>query len=638
MIPGRGILSAGLAFGICAASAFWIVGGVAPWSGDRPNVWHHYEYMAEGFLRGHTYLSVDPDPELLKLKDPYDRAANAKLRLWDASLYRGRYYLYYGPGPAVALMIPWRVVTGRMLPQATAVAIFATAGLAGLALLLWEVRRKCFPGLSGAALGAILVVAFHAAWLPVILRRPGVWELPIVSATACLWWALYFLWRFRESAGRIRGAVATGMALALLIACRVPNVPEAGVVVLLMLLPFEDGAGGRTRRWTGALAAAALVGASGVALLLYNRARFGSWLEFGQSYMLLGRNDRDVAFFNASIIPFNMWTYLSSLPQMGPYFPFLHGTWPAGFPPGYLGYEAMYGALFAMPVHLAGIAALLWARRARPGPAVRAARITLAAAACSTALAAAYLFCWTGACSRYIAELFAGWTVVTSVGLMAVFGPDAAGRPGRSARLLAAGAACWTVACVWLASAEFRGFMRQTNPAVYAALGRALDYPSQWWIELRGIHFAPVDLDVRVPPGAPRGETVLVASGYPEKVNQFVLDRLDEGHVRLILSGNEDSVLETPPIAVPAGRLHLRLSAPWLYPPREHPFWDRAGDAARRLDLQTLFSVDWGTGALSTHSAHSLDASGFEPAVLGPDAAGPGSPYVESLKIEAPAR
>jgi hypothetical protein len=73
------------------------------------NAWHHYEYLAEGFLRGHTYLPVEPDPRLLQLSDPYDPVANRPYRLWDASLYHGRYYLYYGPAPAITLMLPWRL-------------------------------------------------------------------------------------------------------------------------------------------------------------------------------------------------------------------------------------------------------------------------------------------------------------------------------------------------------------------------------------------------------------------------------------------------------------------------------------------------------------------------------------------------
>jgi hypothetical protein len=620
-----------LSFLACVAAAFWVANGVAPWDGDRGNVWHHYEYLAEGFLAGHTSLSVEPAPALLKLRDPYDPEANASLRLWDASLYRGKYYLYYGPAPAVVLMVPWRILTGHGLPQRMAVALFAAGGFAGLALLFFEIRRKCFPGLSGAALGAIIITAFHAAWLPVILRRPGVWELPIVSAAACLWWALYFLWRFRESGGLSRWAAAAGAALMVMIGCRATNVFEAAAVLLLLLAPFAGEDPARTRRLGAACLAAAIVGAGGVALLLYNRERFGSWLEFGQSYMLGGRDIRGAAFLNPAFIPFNMWSYLVSLPEFSPYFPFLHPAWPDSFPAGYLGYEAIYGALFAMPVQLAGFAGLAWAWKSRSGPAARGTALVLVAAALSTVFAGAILFCWQGACSRYIAELFAGWTVVTSVGLMAVFSSGGALRFGRAARLLAAAATCWTIGCVWLASADLRGFMRQTNPGTYRAVAHVLDYPSEWWIRLKGIRFGPVDLVVRVPPSSPAGETVLVASGVPLRVNQLVLDRTDPGHARLILSGNEDTVLETSPLPVPEGRIRIRLSAPWLYPPAEHPYWDRFSDAKERLDLQTLFSVDWILGSQSAHSSHSFDASGFEPAVLGAQGADAPTPFVESM-------
>lgn len=628
-----GRLSPWLSFAACIAAVFWVANGVGRWDGNRTNVWHHYEYLTEGFLAGHTSLSVDPPQALLKLKDPYDPAANADLRLWDASLYNGKYYLYYGPAPAAVLMVPWRVLTGRMLPQRMAVALFAAAGFAGLALLLAGVRRTCFPALSHGGMAFVVLAAFHAAWLPVILRRPGVWELPIVSAAACLWWALYFLWRFRESGGRVGWAAAAGAALAVMIGCRVTDVFEAAVVLVLLLLPFEAAGAARVRRLKAALVAASIVGLGGVALLLYNHLRFGRWLEFGQDYMLGGSDIRGAAFLNPAFIPFNMRSYLLSLPGFSPYFPFLHPTWPDSFPAGYQGYEAIYGALFSIPVQLAGFVGLAWALKNRAVAAARGAAVTVAAAALSTTLAGAILFCWQGACSRYISELFAGWTVVAAVGLMAIFGRAAPGIHWRAARILAAAAACWTIVCVWLASADLRGFMRQTNPGTYRALAHALDYPSEWWIEARGIRFGPVDVVVRVPASPPLGETVLAASGVPLSVNQLVLDQTDANHARVILKGNGYVVLQTRVLPVPAGSFHIGLNVPWLYPPPEHPYWDRFPDAARRLDLQTFFSVDWGGRLVSGHAPRFYDASGLRPVVQGAQGADPRAPFVESVTL-----
>ena len=60
-----------------------------------------YGLLGDAFLSGQTYLKITPSPQLLALADPYDPHANAPYLLWDASLYNGKYYLYFGPGPAL---------------------------------------------------------------------------------------------------------------------------------------------------------------------------------------------------------------------------------------------------------------------------------------------------------------------------------------------------------------------------------------------------------------------------------------------------------------------------------------------------------------------------------------------------------
>src|ERR1700689_3022744 len=161
-----------------------------------------------------------------------------------------------------------------------------------------------------------------------------------------------------------------------------------------------------------------------------------------------------------------------------------------------------------VPVHLAGLAGVAWAWQRRGDRGTLATAAAVAAGAAASALVAAVLFFWGAACSRYIAELVAGWTLVTSVGLVAVFGSEP--RPRRALRLLALAAAVWSVACVWLASADFRGYMAMTHPRTYGALARVLDYPSQWWSRAQGVHFGALELSVRVPPGPPGSRTILV--------------------------------------------------------------------------------------------------------------------------------
>ncbi len=380
------------------------------------NPWHHYEFLAEGFARGHTYLSVDPPQELLALENPYLPSSLPEKRLWDASLYHGKYYLYFGPAPAAVLMLPWRLVTGHGMPQWVAAGAWAVIGLAGLFRLLSRVRDRYFPGVSALWLGFVAIVAFHASWFPVLLRRPAVWELPIVAAVACAWWSLAFLYEFHASGGRLRWGVLAGIALGVLIGSRVTYLFSAALVLSLMLVP-TPAAGGRIR-FGQALAASGLVALAGLSLLAYNHARFGSWTEFGTSFQLWGADYRGTRFMDPRYILFNAWTYLLSTPNFGPYFPFIHPTWPDRFPSGHMGMEEMHGILFAMPVHVAALGSVfLLVRRARD-PQARPLVVTLLCALGISLLAAAILFTWGGLCSRYIAELCAGPTVLTAVGLL----------------------------------------------------------------------------------------------------------------------------------------------------------------------------------------------------------------------------
>ncbi len=590
------------------------------------NPWHHYEFLAEGFARGHTYLSVDPPQELLALENPYLPSSLPEKRLWDASLYHGKYYLYFGPAPAAVLMLPWRLVTGHGMPQWVAAGAWAVIGLAGLFRLLSRVRDRYFPGVSALWLGFVAIVAFHASWFPVLLRRPAVWELPIVAAVACAWWSLAFLYEFHASGGRLRWGVLAGIALGVLIGSRVTYLFSAALVLSLMLVP-TPAAGGRIR-FGQALAASGLVALAGLSLLAYNHARFGSWTEFGTSFQLWGADYRGTRFMDPRYILFNAWTYLLSTPNFGPYFPFIHPTWPDRFPSGHMGMEEMHGILFAMPVHVAALGSVfLLVRRARD-PQARPLVVILLCALGISLLAAAILFTWGGLCSRYIAELCAGPTVLTAVGLLAAV----ESRRPRALRVLVAAASAWTIGYTWLASADFKGYMKRTSPEVYSAIARVFDYPSLWQAARQGEEFGPADLVVRVPAGSTAAWTPLAASGRPGMTNQLVLERLGEGHYRFRLTDDQHTTLLSPDLAPEKGALRVHVEAPWLYPPSEHPYWDRVGDLALRGRLQALYVLRTPAGESSALWTHAPDPIGYQPTLRTEDAAEPLTPWVASFQ------
>jgi hypothetical protein len=621
----RGSAPMWAAFAVCAGLLFWIANGAATLANDPGEAWHHYEYLVDGFLGGHASLSVKPAPQLLALPDPYSPDQNGPWRLWDASLYNGKFYLYFGPTP-VFLMLPWRVLTGQHLPERLAVAAFAAVGLAALALLISGIRRSHFPLLSPLAAAGILFTATCASWLPVTLRRPEVWELPLVAGCACLWWALYFLWRCLDSENGARWAVGLGAAVALLLGSR-PTGLFAGAAVIALLFERIRPPGRRL------MIASAIAAAGGVALLAYNVARFGHPLEFGQSYQLWGADERGVRHFSLSYAPYNAWLYLFSVPDLSPYFPFVLAVPPGGEPSGYVGIDEMHGALLALPVQLASLAAVAWAWRSRRDPACLALRRTIWAACLSSVFAACILFCYAGAASRYITELFAGGTVAAAIGLMALFGTNPGGSVRNVLRLLALCACAWTAGYVALASAEHRILFRKTQPTAYAAAAHLLDYPSLWAARSRGATFGPRELTVRLAPWKSPDSSVLLMSGRPGMMNQLMLERPAPDVARLVLTENFLSGIAATPVFHSGDVLKIRVEAPWLYPPPQHPWWDGIPDTVLRGDLKTRFSLSGGGATGSAHTAAFFDPTRFAPWVVTRADSGGASAWVESEAV-----
>ena len=99
------IVAAGLLFGfyLWTASA-----GLPLGFGEAQD--RHYNLLTRALLQGHLHIDVEPRPELFELTEPYRPGRNAPFRYHDASLYRGRYYLYFGVVPVLVAFGPWRLV------------------------------------------------------------------------------------------------------------------------------------------------------------------------------------------------------------------------------------------------------------------------------------------------------------------------------------------------------------------------------------------------------------------------------------------------------------------------------------------------------------------------------------------------
>ena len=88
---------------------------------------NYYGELADALLAGQLHLKIAPVPELAALPDPYAPEQNEPYRLHDAVYYGGRYYLYWGPVPAL-LHAAWMGLTGWPSSNNAMVVLFGLGG------------------------------------------------------------------------------------------------------------------------------------------------------------------------------------------------------------------------------------------------------------------------------------------------------------------------------------------------------------------------------------------------------------------------------------------------------------------------------------------------------------------------------
>ncbi len=155
-----------------------------------------YVDLSEAFLRGRLSLLIEPSRELLSLQDPYDPEQNKKLRLHDASLYRGHYYLYFGPAPVFTTFMPWRLITGNPMPHNLAASIYAAGGFVFSVLLLMIIVRGTGLKVSYQAIMIALLLLGICNTVPLVLRRPFMYEVASLSAYFWSMLSLLFIFSF----------------------------------------------------------------------------------------------------------------------------------------------------------------------------------------------------------------------------------------------------------------------------------------------------------------------------------------------------------------------------------------------------------------------------------------------------------
>lgn len=291
-----------------------------------------YDPLATAFLHGSVALEEPVDPSLLALTNPYDPKERKGLEFpMDYSLYQGKYYLYFGPVPALPLVILKLFGFGTVGDQ-----YLVFAGVVGLfifqSLLIIYIRKRFFPTIPDWMVPFSIFFAGLISPLPRLLTDGRVYETAIAGGQCFFLAGLYFLLTsLAQEPPPAWRLVAVGICWALAVGTRITQVLPVGFMGV-MLVFFAIRTYLQTRSFSKAVYPLVMVGmplALGmIALGWYNLARFGNVFETGFSYALTTPNlqkYRDVLFSPLYILP-NVYNYLAAPPKVSAVFPFLQAV------------------------------------------------------------------------------------------------------------------------------------------------------------------------------------------------------------------------------------------------------------------------------------------------------------------------
>ena len=255
--------------------------------------------LSEAFTAGQLSLILEPAPGLALLPDPYDprsRSGIPRCRLdgpgsdcylMDASYFKGRYYLYWGPVPAV-LLAGLRVIGVRRIGDNALALVGASMLFLFMALCVWNLWRTFFDHLPRWLLVPPVLLAGVAYPLPWVLDAPLIYEAAILLGSAALMAGLAFaipslVSEDHRSARLVLVGILWGVAFG---TRAVLGLPVAVLVSVIAYRLLRDGRPG-IRRGSGLPQVAVLtlpLLASVTLTAMYNTARFSNPLEFGLRY------------------------------------------------------------------------------------------------------------------------------------------------------------------------------------------------------------------------------------------------------------------------------------------------------------------------------------------------------------------
>ena len=313
-----------------------------------PNVYHHpgqftydfdqYAHLADSFIKGTPWLDLPVPDELAAAGNPLDIATRNRLAAdgvhpiyWDYVFHNGHWYSYFGPIPALLLYLPYQLITGGMLPTATALAWMMFGVLVFGSLLIVRIMRRYMRNPSLAATGLAIILFMFGANVPYLCYRSNFYAVPMTSSLLATTLGLWLWLGAKRPDGELSMArIGFGaLCIAANLGCRTMYVAAALLAFPIFWQDITRILTGIRKRAMGLMAIvkpvlAMVLPALAVVLplLWYNYWRFGSPLDFGNDYQM---TVIDLVDYKSPIsdLPLTLLYYLLLPPRFIDVFPFL---------------------------------------------------------------------------------------------------------------------------------------------------------------------------------------------------------------------------------------------------------------------------------------------------------------------------
>ncbi len=250
---------------------------------------NYFDLEADGFLAGKTSLAVEPPAELAQLSDPYDWKSREGIHyIWDASYYQGKYYIYWGPVPALVASIAKAIHPGVVEDQY--LLLFFTTGLSiFLALILGALRKKYFPSVPAWLLSIFILVGGLSTPVFWLINRPHVYETAIASCQFFYIMGLYGLIKGLTADRKAWGwFLLAGFGLGAAVASRMTVMFSVFFVVGVTLFVLIKKWLKQRSTWESILCLFIPLVIFACGLAWFNYTRFGSITESGLRFQLTG--------------------------------------------------------------------------------------------------------------------------------------------------------------------------------------------------------------------------------------------------------------------------------------------------------------------------------------------------------------